>query len=60
MVGIGVSGVAKMNPFDLRLYPRLNTATLCFFRNKRMRYSVCGVFPVPPTVILPTEITGMS
>ena len=46
MAGIDVSDVAKMNPFDLRLYPRLNTATLCFFRNRRMRYSVCGVFHV--------------
>ena len=25
-----------------------------------MRYSTCGVFPDPPTVILPTEMTGIE
>src|SRR5690554_7411641 len=48
------------NPLLFRLYPRLSTATLYCFESSRIRYSTCGVFPVPPTVMLPTQITGMS
>ena len=31
-----------------------------FFCNSFIRYSVCGVLPVPPTARLPTHITGTS
>ena len=36
------------------------TATFTLSRNALMRYSTCGVLPDPPTVMLPTDITGIS
>jgi hypothetical protein len=47
-------------PLLLRLYPLLNTATLYLGVSNLIRYSICGVLPVPPTVMFPTQMTGMS
>ncbi len=41
------------------MYPRLNVATLYFSLIISTRYSTWGVFPVPPTVILPMEMMGI-
>ena len=51
---------AITNPLVRRLYPRLSTATLALSFRSSIRYSTWGVLPVPPTVMLPTEITGTS
>ena len=47
---------AIKKPFVLRLYPLLKVAILYFSPINLIRYSMCGDFPVPPTVIFPTEI----
>ena len=53
-------GFANMKPFVLRPYPRLKTAILYLSDNKRTKYSICGVFPVPPKFRLPIHMLGMS
>ena len=55
-----VSLSASTKPLLFLLYPRLSTATLLLLLSNLIRYSTCGVLPEPPTVMLPTEITGMS
>ena len=48
-------------PCDLRPNPLLTTPTrLPRHRRYPTIYSTSGVFPVPPAVIFPTEITGTS
>ena len=59
----GPSAVTCWNPFVFLLYPRERTAI--FFpahcgseARRRSSISVCGVFPVPPTVTFPIEMVG--
>jgi hypothetical protein len=49
---------AMAKPLVLRLYPLLSVAVLKSFDKTVTRYSVIGVFPVPPTARLPTHIIG--
>ena len=37
-----------------------STAIFTLSCKRRIKYSTCGVFPEPPTVILPTEMTGIE
>ena len=46
-------------PLVFLLYPLLRVEIVKFSFNNLIKYSIWGVFPVPPTVIFPTLITGM-
>ena len=60
MSSIAVLLSASTYPLLLRLYPRLSTATFVMSFSSLIKYSTCGVLPEPPTVMFPTDITGMS